>query len=85
MHHDRIALANPVEHVQGLPAFDHVILGEDLEPIDGGVAVKDLLVMLGPEPQAKAEIRRLVAGHGFSSSNLAGEAGREGRGRPFLA
>ncbi len=67
VHHDGVALADLVEHVQGLAALDHVVLGDDLEPIDGRVAVKDLLIMLGPEPQAKAEIRRLVAGHGLSS------------------
>jgi hypothetical protein len=74
-----------VEQVQGLATLDHIILGEDLEPIDGRVAVKDLPIMLGPEPQAKAEIRRLVAGHDLSSLRLAVEAGRECRGRPFLA
>jgi len=39
----------------------HVVLGDDLEPVDSRRTLKDLLIMLGPEPQAKAEIRRLLA------------------------
>jgi hypothetical protein len=50
VHHDGIALADPVEHVQRLAALDHVVLGDDLEPVDGGGAFEDLPIMLRPQP-----------------------------------
>jgi hypothetical protein len=49
MHHHRIALADAIEHAQRLPAGDHVVLRDHLEPVDLGGAVEDLRVMLGPE------------------------------------
>jgi len=53
-----------VEHVERLAALDQVVLGDDFEPVDGGGAVEDFLIVLRPEPQAEAEIGRLFADHG---------------------
>jgi hypothetical protein len=49
MHHHGVALANLIENAQGLTAFDHVVLGDDLEPVDLRRALQDLRIMLRPE------------------------------------
>jgi hypothetical protein len=67
VHHHGITLDDLVEQAQGLAALDHVVFRDNLEPIDGGVAIENLFVMLRSQPQAKAEIRRLFGRHGFSS------------------
>src|SRR5262249_19723631 len=65
-------------HVERLAALDHVILGDDFEPIDRGGAVQHFLIVLRPETQAKAEKGRLFADHNRSrkSGNATGGAAR---------
>jgi hypothetical protein len=61
MHHHRIALDDFVEHRQRLSAGDHVVLGNDLEPVDVRIALEDVAVMRRPQTQTKAEIGRTFA------------------------
>lgn len=49
VHHDGIPLADLVEDAQRLAARDHIVLGYDLEPIDGRRSIQDLRIMLGSE------------------------------------
>src|SRR5215211_3023449 len=55
MHHDRIALADLVEHAQGLTARQHVVLAEDLEPVDRRITGEDFVIMLMAKSEPKAE------------------------------
>ena len=95
VHDDRIALADPIQHVERLAAFDHVVLGNDLEPVDGRLAVEDLLVMLRPKTQAKTQIKGLLGNHagaprgvwepapaGSHPNSLSGERGSTPRSLP---
>jgi hypothetical protein len=63
MHYDGIAFADAVKDAQGLAAIDHVIFGDDLEPVDFRLAFEDLAIMLRPKTQAEAEKGRPVAVH----------------------
>ena len=60
VHDDRIARADAVQHLERLPAGHHVVLGDDLEPVDRRIAFEDIGVVLRPETQAEAEIGRLA-------------------------
>ena len=55
MHHHGIVSANPVEKMQGLAALHHIVLGQDLEPVDGRRLVENCFVMGGSQSQAKAK------------------------------
>src|SRR5260370_23458186 len=59
MHHHRVAGANSIEHAKRLATRQHVILADDLEPVDRGIAVKNLVVVLGAQRKPKTEERRL--------------------------
>ena len=59
MHDDGIALANAVEHPQRLTARQHVVLADDLEPVDRRMAVENLVIVLRAQPQPETEERRL--------------------------
>ena len=65
MHHQRVAFLHAVEHVAGAAAGLHVVLGDDLEPVDGRgrVGLENFGVMLGPEAKAEAKERGAVDHH----------------------
>ena len=55
MHDDGEALPDAVEDTQRLTARDHVVLADDLEPVDRRIAIEDVSVMLGAKAEAEAE------------------------------
>src|SRR6476660_5538070 len=59
VHHHGVALANPIERAQRLAAGQHVVLADDLEPVDRRIAVQDLVVMLVAQAETEAEEGRL--------------------------
>ena len=61
VHRDRVALGHAIEEVQGPPLRLHVVLAEDLEPVDGGGVLEDVCIVHGPQPQADAEVRKREA------------------------
>ena len=57
MHDHRVILANRIEKIERLAALDHVVFAEDFEPVDIlRFAFEDVLVVLGTQAEAKAEI-----------------------------
>ena len=60
MHDDGVACPNFLKHGDRSAARNHEILGDDLEPVDWPAAFEDFGVVLRPQPEAEAEIRRVV-------------------------
>ena len=56
MHDDGIALADAVQHAQGLPAAHEVVFGEDLEPVDLRFTVQDFGIVLRAQAKAETEV-----------------------------
>src|ERR1700691_1457845 len=73
MHDQGIALAYPLQVVQRLAAGDEIVLGDDLEPIDGMTLVEDGLVVRGSE--AKAETGKFHECRAMNVARAEGEAG----------
>jgi hypothetical protein len=42
---DAVPVEDLVEHLQGSPAIDHIVLGDDLKPVDDGFLGKDVIVV----------------------------------------
>jgi hypothetical protein len=59
VHHHGIAFANPVERTKRLAAGDHVVLADDLEPVDRRISVEDFVVMLRAQAETEAQERWL--------------------------
>ncbi len=57
MHDDRISLGDLFEDVSGPPAGVHVVLGDDLEPIDSRVLPQDVRVVGGPQADPQTQVR----------------------------
>lgn len=50
-----VLLFDRIEEVEGLSPSDHIVLGDDLEPVDCGALLQNLLVVLATQAKAKAQ------------------------------
>src|SRR5215475_12610322 len=55
VHHDRITLTQAFEQPELGAAWDHVVLADDFEPIEGRIVNQNLCSMTVPQPDAEAE------------------------------
>ena len=60
MLHDSILLQDLIQHVEGAAAVDHVVLGDDLEPIDDRLLLQNVLVVRNAETDADAVVGMTV-------------------------
>src|SRR6516164_11121476 len=57
MHHDWITLGNLLEHIAGTPSRVHKVLGDDFEPVYGGILLKNVVEMNGSQAHPHAQVR----------------------------
>src|SRR5580700_8631923 len=60
-----ITLKNEVQRCQGAPAVDHVILRDDLEPVNRGLLFEDVLVVRNPQTDTDPVILEPVESIGW--------------------
>ncbi len=65
MLHHAILLQNLVEHRQRPAAIDHVVLGDDLEPVDHRFSGEDVVVVRNAQSDADAVFRETVKAIGW--------------------
>src|ERR1700719_1053313 len=53
---DSITLKNLIENLQGSPTIDHVVLGDDLEPIHNRLFGENMLVMRHAKTYPNSEV-----------------------------
>src|SRR5437764_505615 len=66
MLYDLVLLENLIEHGERAAAVTHVVFADDLEPIAGRLARKNVAIMRNPKPDSDAKISKAVetiAGH----------------------
>src|SRR6185436_10896561 len=54
---------DPIEEMQRTPARLHVVLAQDLEPIDRGLVLQDVRVVQRPEPEPDPKVGQVEAIH----------------------
>ena len=57
---DAVLFEQKVERLQRLPAIDHEILRDDLEPVDDRFLIEDVLVVWDAQPDADAVVGESV-------------------------
>ncbi len=60
MLHNAIPVENLIENLQCTAAIDHVVLGNDLKPIDDRLLRKDMVVVRHPQSDAYAIVGKPV-------------------------
>src|ERR1700727_1927518 len=60
MLHDAVLLKNTVENGKRTATVDHVVLRDDLEPIDDGLLLEDVAIMRNAKPNADSVFRKTV-------------------------
>ncbi|MNE68391.1 hypothetical protein D3C80_1640510 [compost metagenome] len=60
VHDQWVALLDGVQEVERLATADQVVFRDDLEPVDSGVLLQYLVVVLATEPQSKPKSAALV-------------------------
>jgi hypothetical protein len=78
---DRVKVGDGVEVEQVLPASDHEIFADALEPIDGRSLGEDMAVMPGAKADADAEIRAVRGVHGAAGERKVDPGERVQAGR----
>src|ERR1700722_18771015 len=79
-----ITFQNEVQRCQWAPALDHVILRDDLEPVDYGFLLEDVGVMRNPQTDADPVIREPVKSIGWHMFEKKGTGARWRRPREGL-
>ena len=62
------AFCDLAEDVAWLAARLHIVFGDNLEPIDARLPLKNVFVVFGPQPEAKSEIGWMVRGSCHNTS-----------------
>jgi len=62
MLYDSIALKNLIENMKCPPAIDHVVLGDNLEPVHNRLFSENVLVMRHAKAYANSEICESIEG-----------------------
>src|SRR5947208_5849053 len=57
---DAVLIEDAVEHGERAAAVDHVVLGDDLEPVDDGLLLEDMAIVRHAETDADAVIRESI-------------------------
>ncbi len=60
MLHDAVLIEDAVEDGQGTAAVDHVVFGDDLEPVDDGLLLEDVTVVRNAKADADSIVREPV-------------------------